>query len=502
MSSRGLAALFVCLLLLPAGLSIAAGEVEWTQPVLLSEGVPGRSVFPVIAGDKAGSLHVIWTNNIDREGVGESMLYYTFWNGTGWTKPVDVLSVPGPYPLNSQPSIAVAPDGRIHVVWVSWGGIYHSSAYVIGANSAQAWSSPKMIDAGALQQPFVTVTSDGRLHVVFLCTDEEAGVYYTTSVDGEEWSTPLLISAKGRPRRVIPAVSETVHMIADGQDRLYVVWSDVWSDPNEDYSAGVYFSRSTDGGVSWSSPYRIDEDWPQLGWPDKPDYLASLGIDGAGGIHVLWSATYRDGPSCGRQHRWSSDGGQTWTTRERVLVPAFHCLGWMNMVTDAGGTLHVVTIAGQEDDSTVIFHSYRTGDGWTPVTALPGVLTPPTEGEWGRQGIDRPRVALSEGNILNVVWHTNDGKVWFARGVISQAPHEAPSPWPSPTRAATAEPHPTDALPTPSTTATKPSPTYAAEPLPVEVKGTASLSIPFWPALLLVLAFLLAVVAVQSIRRR
>ena len=165
---RRLALLIVFLLLLPGSLATGAGEIEWTQAVLLSEGVPGRSSFPIIASDRSGGLHVMWVNTIDREGVGEMVLYYTFWNGSDWTRPVDVLSAPGAYPFNTQPSMAVSPDGRIHVVWISWGGIYHSSAYVVGANSARAWAPPQMVDSGSLQQPFIVVTSDGRLHVAFL----------------------------------------------------------------------------------------------------------------------------------------------------------------------------------------------------------------------------------------------------------------------------------------------------------------------------------------------
>ena len=78
----------------------------------------------------------------------------------------------------------------------------------------------------------------------------------------------------------------------------------------------VVLSASHDGGVTWTTPVRVNDDPP---WWDNS--LASVAVDDRGTVHVAWYGR-TEGSECGRlvDVYWSSstDGGQTFAPSQRV----------------------------------------------------------------------------------------------------------------------------------------------------------------------------------------
>ncbi|NNF06065.1 MAG: T9SS type A sorting domain-containing protein, partial [Candidatus Eisenbacteria bacterium] len=129
----------------------------------------------------------------------------------------------------------------------------------------------------------------------------------------------------------------------------------------------VFFARSTDGGVSFDPPVRLNTDPQQSGnW----QWLPVMSIAPNGRIDVVWNDTRATGtPNLNElYYTCSSDGGLTWSPNQKVSGQWDAHLGWGNnahygeynqMVSDNVGAdlAWTATFNGEMD----IFHT-RLGD--------------------------------------------------------------------------------------------------------------------------------------------
>ncbi len=118
------------------------------------------------------------------------------------------------------------------------------------------------------------------------------------------------------------------------------------------------FSRSTDGGATWSTPVRVNDDSGAPAW----QWFGTMSVAPNGRIDAVWLDT-RDNPGTvlsSLYYAYSTDGGLTWSANER-LSPAFDPhLGWpqqqkigdyYHMVSDNAGA-HLAwsaTFNGEQD---------------------------------------------------------------------------------------------------------------------------------------------------------
>jgi hypothetical protein len=394
--------------------------------------------------------------------------------------------------------VAVDVNFRVHVVWESADRVYHSQAHARGADNARAWAAPALLATQA-SHPAVTSLPDGSLHVLYFRYDTNGGVYHLGSEDGGlSWSSPTLVYAPAATGRT-QTLNDMTQIVPQGNETLHAVWTDILTPTPDRYGEGIFYARSDDRGESWGIPIRLDDDWAELGDPELPDWLVSLTIDGSGGLHALWSATYGQGPSCARWERSSADGGRTWGQRRRVLSPLEGCLGWMNAAVDAAGTTHLVTIArdgiGGQDGHTGLFHSRWRGADWTaplPVASVSG-----SNRDWEAAGVDVSHMAIGLGNRLHVVWHRHGSGVWYLQGE-SDAPPAEPLPVAEQALA------PTPVAPPSSEGSPAAGPTAEPTPRPLlsAERPSAPLLSPLWLGLIPSAAIVLGAVLLNRRRRR
>lgn len=136
--------------------------------------------------------------------------------------------------------------------------------------------------------------------------------------------------------------------------------------------ADVMFVRSTDGGVNWSSPIKINDDLSNSAY----QWFGTMSVAPNGRIDVVWLDT-RDNTSSNTSALYysnSNDGGETWSQNKRLSDFFNSHLGWPNqqkmgdyfdMVSDINGVqlAWAATFNGEQD----VYYSYISDSTIIPV---------------------------------------------------------------------------------------------------------------------------------------
>ncbi len=279
-----------------------------------------------LGGDK------LWMD-IDRTGgIGHGHLYaawdYAGCCGDNWsTRSRDgALTFDDPIPILGQPIwgvTAVGPDGEVYVA----GRSYTSSAQIVVAKSSTlrdpaaplAFDFSRIVDLGGSHRYYTGVGPNpgGLMGQVWVATDPTEG---------------------------------------PGRGHVYTLCS---VDPPGADPADVMFARSTDGGLNWSPPIRVNDDPSDNGaW----QWFGTMSVAPNGRIDVVWNDT-RDTESFAHSelyYAFSNNGGLTWSANT-PLSPSFNSLvGWPNqdklgdyydMISDNAGVnvAYAATFNGEQD---------------------------------------------------------------------------------------------------------------------------------------------------------
>ncbi len=427
-----------------------APSSPWSEAVDLSqnEGLPG---LPAVATDAEGRVHVLWSEATG-EGLPGKGLHYAGYDGTRWTRPVEVLR--SPEGKAEQPALVAVGD-RLYAVWSGGrsGEILYNWVYVRDARAPSGWSEPQPLpapsDAGSA--PVIVTDLAGALYVVYAVPlNEGRGIYYTRSDDGgQAWSEPQVVfdaAAAGW------AMVDHPSLAVDERGTLHVAWVRAPL-PGNGPSEGIYYTRSTDAGQTWSEPVQVADgayDWPRV--------AATL----TGQVHLLW------GEANGRfgwTHQWSVDGGAGWTRPERIGrfagVP-----GPAGLVGDGAGTLHLVGVGQDDAGESALLYTTWMDEHWTDLETFrlasgasgePGVAVA-LRSALGRLDVTFRGEAEGEEGEAQVDAH-QVGVFYASRSVpaveVTPAPAFIPQPTATPTPRSTPTPAP---APPPAVSAVAPSP--------------------------------------------
>jgi len=215
------------------------------------------------------------------------------------------------------------------------------------------WTPLKRLtwNLGGSEYPALAVDSNSTLHVV--CRDGTPGnleIFYMKSPDGGlTWSIPKRITWTSK-RSNTPAIA------IDSQGTIHVVWQD---DAPEDVT-GIYYKRSTDGGTTWSTMKRLTWSWTTGGWSYNP----VIAVDSSNIVHVVWnddaSGQYE------LYYKRSSDGGLSWSSLKRITWGYGHHAG-ASIIIGLSNAIHAVWHGDVFGSSGEIFYKKSTDQGatWT-----------------------------------------------------------------------------------------------------------------------------------------
>jgi len=292
-----------------------------------NHGVSWVGPIPAYGGDKE------WME-IDRTGgIGEGNLYvawdYAGCCGNNWfTRSTDGgLTYMTPIEIPTRPywgTVAIGPNGEVYISG--------------GANGSNVFRCVRSSNA---KDPKVTPVFE-------LAVTVDLGGTFRYYLQG---NTP---NPEGLLGQVWIAVDRS-----DGPTRGYVYMLSSVDPPGND-PMDVMFARSTDGGQTWSSPKRINDDAPGTNaW----QWYGTLAVAPNGRLDVIWNDTRNGGgdPRLSEVfYSSSNDGGATWSKNEPI-TPQFNShLGWpiqrklgdyYDMKSDKVGAsvAYAATFNGEED---------------------------------------------------------------------------------------------------------------------------------------------------------
>lgn len=329
---------------------IYSDSPDWSVPTVVQNSTE-QAHPPVSVSDANGVTHLFWSQEAPADSQNPAaMLYHAEWNGSKWSTPLRVVRRAQGSTI--QPTAAVHQDGRLLLAWRGGEipGIYYAWANSNLANNPAEWSEPRLIPGSSPggSSPVLKVDRAGTIYLAFVVPiNEGRGIYLTTSTDrGETWSEVVQVF-DGAAAQWELVGEPNLAITESGQ--IHISWIRHAYPPGGS-SNGLYYSRSSDSGRTWSPPALVTDrlvDWSRL-----------IGF-GEEIVHRVWRES---GTGSGVFHQFSTDNGATWSGQVRVsnnynaeVLPA--------LAIDRAGNLHLVEYM-QDGLEQEIHYSSWTGSNW------------------------------------------------------------------------------------------------------------------------------------------
>jgi len=337
----------------------------WNDAAPLSLTTPsatyGYQADPVLAFDRTGVAYLstlIYAGGpgaLNRTGIA---LWKSTDSGRTWSAPFPVVertNLSGIWTLSPQDDkewMAIDTsggprDGTIYLAWVRF--LPSSCQFTRSTDGGRTWAAMKTIgDGGA---PQIVIGGDGEIHVVQASTTR---LFSVTSHDGgESFSSPVTIAPLPAVNTTFPNLQIQVYQFPSSagdtsfgshRGNVYTVWvtsTDAYPEGGSAFPATIWFSRSTDGAVTWSAPRRLSDSSS-----GRDAMLPSVACDPqTGDVVVAWLDRRDDADN--RVARLyaahSTDGGATFT-QPRAFTSSLDLTG-TRFIGDYNGTAANATLA-------------------------------------------------------------------------------------------------------------------------------------------------------------
>lgn len=205
-----------------------------------------------------------------------------------------------------EPQVAVAPNNSIYTVWSDQASACTASGcskdvFFSRSVSGSAFSTPvNLSNSGNASNPQLAIGTDGGINIAWT---GGSALDFTHSTDGgSTFSSPLNIAGVTNPSLAFTAAGYH-SLVVDASGNINVVWSDT-------NSSQIYFARSTNAGVSFSSPLNISN-------YSSGAFSPTLAVD-ARGIGVVWQGSVAGHNPYDLFFTRSTDGGASFSVAKDI----------------------------------------------------------------------------------------------------------------------------------------------------------------------------------------
>lgn len=256
--------------------------------------------------------------------------------------------------------------------------------------------------------PSIAIDSKGIVHIVWYGSDTEKEknnrqIKYARSSDrGETWSSWRNITFVSGYSKGEDFWQEHPSILAGSNGMLYIVWE---GKDEQNKRQQIKFSRSNNGGDSWSS-------WKNIRVTrNNTQSRPSLAEDGNGRLYVFMYSSQGDGNDVQKiQYAGSSDRGETWNDWQPISDQKFDARH-ASVAQDFSGNIHIVwrSPATKNGPSQIIYRSLSESR-WSDAV----VVSPSSSSQYQffpSIGVRK----IGDMETVFVVWMENDGLSGFPR---------------------------------------------------------------------------------------
>jgi hypothetical protein len=372
-----------------------APTITLSPPANVSD-TPTFSQSPALACDGAGGVYVMW------EEMGGYLLPFSRSTDDARTFSEPTFVVPGGWDLSfGQIRLVSGGPGDLQAVFTSFNTLYGSAeiVHVASNDGGDSFPSPRVISSIDYFNSYVADVQAGwGVATAWANTDfaTESTIDFSVSEDaGATFSPPKRVDEPGGYRSS-PAVA--VYGDAD----VYLAWVGNDDPLGASSAEEVFFARSSDRGVTFSSPSNVSSN-AEKSWPPR------MAVDDAGTIYLVWP----EGDFTIDEKllfSFSLDGGATFSEARVLAGPT----GWVEGRIAAVGD-GAIWIAWNEDvaptepgHESYVMRSLDGGLTFSTPTPLPGlseIASASTERffiAWSEapQGEEWPDVFVSRGETV------------------------------------------------------------------------------------------------------
>jgi hypothetical protein len=273
---------------------------------------------------------------------------------------------------NHTPTLAVDADGNIYITWVDDSeGVGDWNIYVSkSTDGGTSFSTPVKVNsncatAANYQANDIAVDESGNIHLAFCCGDGDWSTYYSRSTDGgASFSSDVQMDSSTASGWCV-GTSPKLGVGSDGN--IYLVWANGVAASTCDY----YIAHSADYGESFGDNVRIN---PTSG--DAYNHGMSRGgvvVDVSGGVHALWN--YK----CAEDDSYlyvssSDDDGATFGDGLQISQSSCSRILDRNLVIDESGVMNaswLVYDVGASESIGIYLSRSVDGLSWTDQALIP-----------------------------------------------------------------------------------------------------------------------------------
>ncbi|MFH1085278.1 MAG: exo-alpha-sialidase, partial [Chloroflexota bacterium] len=365
---------------------------------------------PVLLVGARGARQALWLDQFD--GVTTAL-----WLGERWSasRPAPILQPvlekeEAVYkPIGATPTLFGDGQSRAHAFWLGSADRDTGQRPLMYSRlslGSASWSLPFTMTAAASVWQ-LAADSAGRLHLAFFRSAHTSavpsGLYYTRSFDGgASWSAPQALARSLYFSRTSMGTSH-LEVVAGAGGQVFVTWDD------PETGAATY-ARSVNSGATWAQPARLHTGAPSA----RRARLLPVGQDV---VLALWESAGPDLPGSLYQQR--SADGVTWDPPVRVLESLFGSRDLALLATADGRGL---LVAGKRPGQIGLAvwdrsHAQAPGaTGWSEIIQLPLRGDPPDAAM--RLTVSAWKAALL-GEGIELLGQGQDREIWSGQASLA-----------------------------------------------------------------------------------